>query len=84
MIPDEIYDYPYNLRIAEKRLAEDLKVRADDRRLIQAFMKHVAAQGVSTGRQAKYVNILTRCAQLIRVPFRREAEGRGGPGHEAG
>jgi hypothetical protein len=34
-------------------------------------MSHIKAQGVSFGRQAKYVNLLRRCAQLIRVPFRR-------------
>ena len=71
MTPDEVYDYPYSLRWAEKRLETDPGVRAQDKKLIQAFMKHVAAQGVSTGRRAKYVYVLQRCAQEIRVPFRR-------------
>ena len=71
MVPDEIYDYAYDLKTAQKRLETDPNSRAQDRKLIQAFMRHVTAQGISTGRQAKYINILLRCAQLIRVPFRR-------------
>lgn len=71
MIPDQIYDYAYDLRFAERKLAEDPKVREQDRRAIQAFLRHIKAHGISTGRQAKYVNELHRCAQLIRVPFRK-------------
>ncbi len=67
MTPDQIYDY--DLRIAEKKLGEDPKARPQDRKVIQAFMKRIRPQGISIGRQAKYVNLLHRCAQLIRVPF---------------
>jgi hypothetical protein len=38
MTPDQVYDHPYDLKIAEKRLAEDADVRAEDRKLLQAFM----------------------------------------------
>jgi len=55
MTPDEVYDYAYDLRTAEKRLAEAPDVRAEERKLIQAFMKHIRPQGVSTGRQAKWI-----------------------------
>ncbi len=71
MTPDDIHDYPYQLRNAESRLGRDAKVRPQDRKLIQAFMRQVKAQGVSVGRQAKYVNTLTTVAHHMRVPFRR-------------
>lgn len=71
MTGDRLYDYEYNLRNSEKLLKEDQKVRAEDKRLIFSFMSHIKAQQVSIGRQAKYINLLRRCAQLIRVPFRK-------------
>jgi integrase/recombinase XerD len=70
MTPDEIHDYGYQLRNAEKRLAQDPTVRVSDRKLIQAFMKQVKAQGVSLGRQAKYVNMLLAVSHHMKVPFR--------------
>ncbi len=70
MTPDEIHDYGYQLRNAEKRLARDTEIRASDKKLIEAFMKQVKAQGVSLGRQAKYVNMLIAVSHHMRVPFR--------------
>jgi integrase/recombinase XerD len=70
-LSDRLYHYPQRLKNAEERLARDKIIRAVDRRLIQAFLKHIRAKNISVGRQAKYCNLLIRCAQLIRVPFRR-------------
>ena len=68
---DCIYDYEYSVENALKRLQRDLKIRPEDRKLILAFHRHIKAKKVSLGRQAKYLNHLIRCAQLIPTPFRR-------------
>ena len=34
MTPEEVYDYPYDLRVSERRLDGDPKVREADKRLI--------------------------------------------------
>jgi len=75
MVADRLYDYEYALRNTEKLLNQDPKIRESDRKLVQAFMRHIKAQGVSVGRQAKYLNHLRRCAQLIGVPFSRAKRG---------
>ncbi|MDG6972102.1 MAG: hypothetical protein JRM74_05395 [Nitrososphaerota archaeon] len=49
-------------------LDRDVLVRAADRKLIQAFLRHIKAQDVSTGRLAKYTNMLHTASTLIRVP----------------
>ena len=71
MTPDEIHDYAYEVRNAERRLERDLTIRLQDKKLIQAFMKQIKAQGVSLGRQAKYVNTLLAVSHHMRVPYRR-------------
>ncbi|MDG7013925.1 MAG: hypothetical protein JRN11_00790 [Nitrososphaerota archaeon] len=43
MTPDGIHDYPYQLRNAERKLERDLRVRSQDKKLIQAFIKQVKA-----------------------------------------
>jgi hypothetical protein len=67
MTPDEIHDYDYELRNSLARLESDPKLRAPDRRLMRAFMGHIKALGVSTGRQAKYANMLMIASHMIRV-----------------
>ncbi|MDV3278758.1 MAG: site-specific integrase [Nitrososphaerales archaeon] len=71
MTPDDIHDYLYQLRNAESRLERDSRVRPQDKKLIRAFMKQVKAQGVSLGRQAKYVNTLMTVSHHMRVTYRR-------------
>ena len=71
MTPDDVHDYPYQLRNAERRLERDPRVRSQDKKLIQAFMRQAKAQEVPLGRQAKYVNTLTTVAHHMWVPFRR-------------
>jgi integrase/recombinase XerD len=71
MSPDDLYDYGTRLKNAETLIENDPKIRSDDRKLIQAFLKHIKAKNVSVGRQAKYAFMLMRCAQLTPVPFRR-------------
>jgi integrase/recombinase XerD len=75
MVADRLYDYEFALRNSEKLLNQDPKIREADRKLVQAFMRHIKAQGVSIGRQAKYVNHLRRSAQLIPVPFSKAKRG---------
>jgi integrase/recombinase XerD len=75
MVADRLYDYEFALKNSEKLLNQDPKIREADRKLIQAFMRHVKAQGVSVGRQAKYINHLRRSAQLIPVPFSKAKRG---------
>jgi integrase len=67
----DLYDYASRLKIAERLIDEDKKIRNADRKLIVAFLRHIKAKGVSVGRQAKYAFMLRRCAQLARVSFRR-------------
>lgn len=55
MVSDRLYDYEFALRNTEKLLNQDPKIREADRKLIQAFMRHIKAQGVSVGRLAKYL-----------------------------
>ncbi len=71
MTPDDIHDYTYEVRNAESRLERDTRIRLQDKKLIQAFMKHIKAQGVSLGQQAKYVNTLLAVSHHMRVPYRR-------------
>lgn len=71
MSSHDLYDYAKRLKNAEKLIENDPDIRAADRKLVFSFLRHIKAKGVSVGRQAKYGFMLMRCAQLIRVPFRR-------------
>ncbi|MDG6963021.1 MAG: tyrosine-type recombinase/integrase [Nitrososphaerota archaeon] len=71
MTPEEVYDYGYRVKNALQRLQSDPQIRPEDRRLILSLHRHLKAKKVSLGRQAKYLNHLIRCAQLISVPFRK-------------
>ena len=68
---DDLYGYAVRLKLGEKLIASDPKIRAADKRLILSFLRHIKAKEISLGRQAKYAFMLKRCAQLIRVPFRK-------------
>ena len=70
MTPDEIHDYEYNLKNALARAKDDPALKAQDRKLLLAFMVHIKALGVSIGRQAKYANMLMAATHLLRVPWR--------------
>lgn len=69
--PDLVHDYEYNLRNALSRLNNDPLLRAEDRKLVLAFLAHIKAQGVSTGRQAKYANMLRTASRMLRLPWRK-------------
>jgi integrase/recombinase XerD len=69
--PDQIHDYEYELKNAVERLGRDPHLRPADQKLIEAFLKHIKAQDVSTGRLAKYVNTLHTASAMMRVPWRR-------------
>ncbi len=71
MTPDLIHDYEYNLRNALSRVNSDPTLRDEDRRLLLAFLEHIKALRVSTGRQAKYANMLRTASRMLRVPWRR-------------
>ena len=68
---DDIHDYEYEVKNALARLGTDPRLREADRKLILAFHKHIKAQDVSLGRQAKYLNQLHTASTLMRVPWRR-------------
>jgi integrase len=70
MTSEDLYGYGQRLMQVERLIEADEKIREGDRKLIQAFLKHIRAKNVSVGRQAKYAHMLRRCAQLIGVPFR--------------
>jgi integrase/recombinase XerD len=71
MSSDDLYGYAVRLKEGERLIANDPKIRAADKKLILSFLGHIKAKEVSVGRQAKYAFMLKRCAQLIRLPFRR-------------
>ena len=71
MTPDLIHDYEYNLRNALSRVNSDPTLRDEDRRLLLAFLEHIKALRVSTGRQAKYANMIRTASHMLRVPWRR-------------
>jgi len=68
---DDLYGYAVRLTLGEKLIASDPKIRSADKKLILSFLRHIKAKEISLGRQAKYAFMLKRCAQLIRVPFRK-------------
>jgi integrase len=68
---DDLYGYAVRLKLGEKLIASDPKIRAADKKLILSFLRHIKAKEISLGRQAKYAFMLKRCAQLILVPFRK-------------
>ena len=67
---DDLYGFAVRLKLGEKLIAADPKIRAADKKLIISFLRHIKAKEISLGRQAKYAFMLKRCAQLTRVPFR--------------
>ncbi|MDG6991467.1 MAG: hypothetical protein JRM99_08650 [Nitrososphaerota archaeon] len=67
MTPDLIHDYEYNLRNALARVNSDPTLRDEDRRLL-AFLEHIKALLVSTGR--KYADMLRTAWHMLRVPRR--------------
>jgi hypothetical protein len=69
--PNQIYDYDYELRNAVAMLNGDPRLRAPDRKLVLSFLEHIKAQKVSTGRLAKYVNMLRTASLTLRVLWRR-------------
>ncbi len=71
MTPDLIHDYEYNLRNALARVNSDPTLRDEDRRLL-AFLEHVRALRVSTGR--KYADMLRTASHMLRVPWRGAIE----------
>ena len=55
---DEIYDYEYHLANAWANLEESSKVSQRTKEIVSDFMSHLAADGMSVGRQAKILNHL--------------------------
>jgi len=61
-----------NVEAAEHRLNE-LKISAINKKLVISFKEQLAAEGMSIGRQAKYIYTLGRIAQYIDVDNFRKA-----------
>ena len=68
---DDLYGFAVRLKLGEKLIAGDPKIRAADKKLILSFLRHIKAKEISLGRHAKYAFMLKRCAQLFRVQFRK-------------
>lgn len=68
---EDLYGYEARLKLGEKLIAQDPTIRGADKKLILSFLRHIKAKEISIGRQAKYAFMLKRCAQLMKVPFRK-------------
>ncbi len=74
----EVYDYEGHLSNAEKRLDESESVCNEDKETIRRFVQHLRAQGVSTGRLAKYTyhlkNAIERLGTSVKLAKRPDIE----------
>jgi integrase/recombinase XerD len=74
----EVYDYEGHLANAEKRLDESESVCDEDKETIRRFIQHLRAQGVSTGRLAKYTyhlkNAIERLGTSVQLAKRADIE----------
>jgi site-specific recombinase XerD len=66
---DAIYDYQYRLEDAY-RVLERSSIDEDSKALVRAFVEQLRAQGVSIGRQAKYIFNLKVIGEVLGVGFR--------------
>lgn len=64
---DEIYDYAYSLANAWANLEESSKMPQNTKEIVTDFMSHLAADGMSIGRQAKILNHLRLVYENIGV-----------------
>ncbi|MDG6926680.1 MAG: tyrosine-type recombinase/integrase [Nitrososphaerota archaeon] len=76
---EEVYDYEWRLSNAEKRLSESQIISSEDKETVRRFVQHLKAQGVSTGRLAKYTyhlkNAIERLGTSVQQAKRADIEG---------
>ncbi len=76
---EEVYDYESRLANAQKRLDESARICNEDKEVIRRFVQHLKAQGVSTGRLAKYTyhlkNAIERLGTSTQQAKRGDIEG---------
>ena len=71
LVTDEIYDYDYALNNAWALFRESKRIAISDKKIIEKFMHLIAAQGVSRGRQAKYLTHVRLITENLAVPLRK-------------
>ena len=64
-----IYNYPHRLELALRQLAKDRKVRLADRAKILKFKDECVAQGLSTPRVIRYIQMLAKLSAMMGKPF---------------
>jgi integrase/ribosomal protein L40E len=64
-----VYNYPRRLELALQRLAKDRKVRTTDREKILKFKDECVAQGLSTPRVIRYVQMLSKLSAILGKGF---------------
>ncbi len=64
---EDVYNYQYSLTNAEKLLDVSSVISNQDKELIWNFVQHLRANGVSTGRLAKYVFYLKKAIEHLGV-----------------
>jgi integrase/recombinase XerD len=67
---DDIYDYEYRLKSGLELLDRTKTIAVEDKALIKDFLAHLKANGVSTGRLAKYLFHLKNLGAHLGVTFK--------------
>jgi integrase len=65
----DIYNYPRRLELALQNLQEDAKISPTNRRLILAFHERLAAEGLSTPRVVRCIQVLQKLAEELGKGF---------------
>jgi integrase len=65
----DIYNYPRRLKLALQNLQEDAKISPTNRRLILAFHERLAAEGLSTPRVVRCIQVLQKLAEELGKSF---------------
>jgi integrase/recombinase XerD len=64
-----VYNYPRRLELALQKLAKDRKIRPADRAKILKFKDECVAQGLSTARVIRYVQMLSKLSAMLDKTF---------------
>jgi hypothetical protein len=62
---DDLYNYNTRLKSVLRLIADSSKISSRDKKHIRAFLDHLAAQRVSTGRLSKYAFHLKTIAENL-------------------
>ncbi len=67
---EDVFDFEYSLRNAYSVLERTERIRDEDKELVRAFVSQLKAQGVSTGRLAKYLYHLKTIGENLEAGFK--------------